>query len=82
MSTNLNSGPWLTLQEERRRKRKIKQELRHRFGRYYDGWKAYRQGEPIFAPHWWPDEDRADYHEGWEDAQKLAWDFRQRKEKA
>ncbi len=78
MASNLDSGPWLSFKEERGRRRKIKQELRHRFGRYYDGWKAYMRGEPIFAPHWWPDEDRKMFREGWEAAQRLARDFRNR----
>ncbi len=76
MSTNLNSGPWLTLQEERRRQQKIREEIRHRWFRWYDGWTRYNRGEPIFAPPWWPEEDKVESHKGWEAAQKRAWEER------
>ncbi len=80
MSSNLNSGPWLTLQEERRERQKLREEIRHRFWKYYRGWQAFHQGETIFAPPWWPDEDKEAYHKGWEAAQKRAWEFRPEEE--
>ncbi len=78
MASNLDSGPWLSFKEERRQQQKLKEERRHRYWKFQRGWDAFNRGEPIFAPHWWPDEDRALFHEGWEAAQRLARDFRNR----
>lgn len=72
MKTNLNAGPWKKIKEERKAERK------HRYWKFQRGWDAFNQGEPIFAPSGWPEEDKRMYREGWEAAQRLARDFRNR----
>lgn len=66
MRTNLDSGPWKAVKAERRRL----------FVFYYRGHLAYLRGETIFAPPFWTDEEREQYHEGYKAAQRLAWEFR------
>ncbi len=54
----------------------LKKDRRLRFVFFGRGWDAYMRGETIFAPPWWTDEERAEYHRGYKAAQALAWDFR------
>ncbi len=66
-TSNLNSGPWQAL----RRQRNL-----HLYWKFQRGFDAYRQGEPVFAPSGWTDEEKEQYRKGWEAAQRNAWTFR------